>query len=78
MSHASLKHRLEASVHTEPTTAPLPKPTFVELIPPASAGMAECTVEWERPGEAVLRIHLKSATLPAVEALARMFLSAQA
>jgi hypothetical protein len=78
LSYASLKQRLEASVHTEPATAPPPKPTFVELIPPIPASMAECTVELERPGEAVMRIHLKSASLPDVEALARMFLSAQA
>jgi len=78
LSYASLKQRLDASVHTETATAPPPKPTFVELIPPIPASMAECTVEWERPGETILRIHLKSATLPAVEALTRMFLSAQA
>ena len=65
LSYASLKQRLEASVHTEPAAAPPPKPTFVELISPISVGLAECTVEWERPGEAILRIHLKSATLPA-------------
>jgi hypothetical protein len=62
LSYASLKQRLDASVHVEPVAAAL-KPTFVELISPISVGLAECTVEWERPGEAILRIHLKSATL---------------
>jgi hypothetical protein len=78
LSYASLKQRLDASVHNEPAMAAAPKPMFVELIPPISAGMAECTVEWERPGEAILRIHLKSATLPAVEALTRLFMGADA
>ena len=73
LNYASLKQRLDASVHTEPAVAPPPQQTFVELISPVAAGMAECTVELERPGEAVLRIHLKSASLPDVEVLARMF-----
>lgn len=78
LSYPSLKQRLDASVHAEPATAPPPKQTFVELIPPIPASMAECTVEWERPGEAVMRIHLKNAGLREVEALARMFWGAKA
>jgi hypothetical protein len=78
LSYASLKQRLEASVHTEPAAAPPPKPTFVELISPLAAGRAECTVEWERPGGAAMRIHLKNARWPEVEALARLFLSVNA
>jgi hypothetical protein len=57
---------------------PPAKPAFVELVPTISVGLAECTVELERPGEAILRIHLKRASMPAVEALARTFLSAKA
>ena len=78
LSYASLKQRLEASVHAEPAAAAALKPTFVEMISPISAGLAECTVEWERPGEAILRIHLKSARWPEVEALTRLFLGADA
>ena len=77
LNYASLKQRLEAAVPTGSAVPPA-KPAFVELVPTISVGLAECTVELERPGEAILRIHLKRASMPDVEALARTFLSAKA
>jgi hypothetical protein len=77
LSYAALKQRLDTAIHSD-STVPPDKPAFVELISPITAGMAECTIEWERPGEAIMRVHLKSATLPDLEALARMFWSAKA
>ena len=77
LSYASLKQRLEASPPTGSAVPPA-RPAFVERIPSVAMGMAECTIEWERSGEAAMRIHLKNARWPEVEALARMFLSANA
>ena len=74
LSYASLKQHLDAAVPAVPPD----KPAFVELVPHVPAGMAECTVELERPNEATLRIHLKSTTLPDLEALTRMFWGAKA
>jgi hypothetical protein len=77
LNYASLKQHLEASTQIGSAVPPA-KPAFVELIPTISAGMAECTVELERPGEAIMRIALKSASLPDLEALARTFWGAKA
>ena len=68
LNYAALKQRLEASAPIGSAVPPA-QPAFVELIPT----MAECTVELERPGEAIIRIALKSARLPDLEALARTF-----
>ena len=72
LSYPSLKQRLDA---TRPSDAELPpaKPAFVEFMPTVAAGMGECMVEWERSDEAVMRLHLKNAHWPQVEALARLF-----
>lgn len=75
LSYPSLKQRLHA---TRPSGAELTpaKPAFVEFMPQVAAGIGECTVEWERPDQAVMRLHLNNARWPEVEALARLFLGA--
>ena len=77
LSYASLKQRLEATLQGGSAVPPA-KPAFVELIPTVPVGLAECTIEWERPDQAVMRLHLNNARWPEVEALARLFLGADA
>ena len=47
--------------------------TFVELAPPASGGSRECILEWEDPGGAKMRVHLKGIEAPDLAALSRSF-----
>jgi hypothetical protein len=77
LNYAALKQHLEASTPIGSAVPPA-QPAFVELMPTMAAGMAECTVELERPGEAIMRIALKSTRLPDLEALARTFWGAKA
>ena len=46
---------------------------FIELVPPASAGLCCCTLELEDEGGAKMRVQLKSATMPDLAALSRSF-----
>jgi hypothetical protein len=77
LNYAALKQHLEASTPMGSAVPPI-QPAFVELMPIMAAGMAECTIELERPGEAIMRIALKSTRLPDLEALARTFWGAKA
>jgi hypothetical protein len=77
LSYPSLKQRLDAALPSGPGLPP-PKPAFVEFMPQVAAGLNECLVEWERPDQAVMRLHLNNARWPEVEALARLFLGADA
>ncbi len=77
LSYATLKQRLDAAVPTGSAVPPA-KPSFVEFVPQVAAGMNECLVEWERPDQAVMRIHLRNVRWPEVEALARLFMGANA
>jgi hypothetical protein len=77
LSYPSLKQRLEASLPSG-TGLPPPKPAFVEFMPQVAAGMNDCLVEWERPDQAVMRIHLKNVRWPEVEALARLLMGVKA
>ena len=49
--------------------------TFLELAPPASGGVPECTLELEDPGGAKMRVHLKGLPVPDLTALSRSFWS---
>ena len=49
----------------------MPPPTFVELVNPHSAGLAECTIELEGQNHK-LRIHWKGATVADVSGLSRV------
>ena len=73
LSYPALKQRVDTTLPSG-TGLPPPKPAFVEFMPQVAAGMNECIVEWERPDQAVMRLHLKNARWPEVEALARLFL----
>jgi hypothetical protein len=77
LSYPSLKQRLDAALPSGPDLPP-PKPAFVEFMPQVAAGLNECLVEWERPDQAVMRLHLNNARWPQVEALARLFWGADA
>jgi hypothetical protein len=52
--------------------------TFLELAPPASGGVPECTLELEDPGGAKMRVHLKGLPAPDPTALSRSFWSVEA
>jgi len=47
--------------------------TFLELAPPPSAGVCECTLDLENAGGAKMRVQLKSITMPDLAALSRSF-----
>ena len=47
--------------------------TFLELAPPPSAGVCECTLDLENAGGARMRVQLKSITMPDLAALSRSF-----
>jgi hypothetical protein len=51
---------------------------FIELAPPASAGVPECTLELEDPGGAKMRVHLKGVPAPDLTALSRSFWGTEA
>lgn len=51
---------------------------FIELAPPASAGIPECILELEDPRGAKMRIHLKGVPDPDLTALSRSFWSTEA
>ena len=72
VSYVTLKERLEATTHK----APGPREgsaAFVELVPPALAGAAECVVELEDRRGARMRIQLRGASTPDLTALTKAF-----
>ena len=78
LSYQALKQRLEAA-----STSPGPctregGATFVELLPPALAGAAECVVELEDHHGAKMRIRLRGTGTPDLATLARAFLGSKA
>jgi hypothetical protein len=46
---------------------------FIELAPVASAGSPECILEWEQPGGAKMRVHLRGMQALDLAALSRSF-----
>ena len=51
----------------------MPSPKFVELPTATLGAPVECVVEFEKPGGAKLRIHVRSLQLPDLSALGRAF-----
>ena len=51
----------------------LPQGTFLELPPPSTASLGECTVEWEDAAGSKMRVHLKGFHAPDLVALGRSF-----
>jgi hypothetical protein len=47
--------------------------TFLELMPPPSAGPCECTLDLENASGAKMRIHLKGVATPDLAALSQSF-----
>ena len=56
------------AVRVSPTMAPA---TFLELVPPQAAGLAECLIELEGP-RGKMRIQWKGDTAPDLAALSRI------
>jgi hypothetical protein len=55
-----------------PAAAP---PAFLELVPAiVPPNSADCLIEWEQPGGAKMRIHLKGSVPPDLAGLTRSFL----
>ena len=50
---------------------------FLELVPPLSAGVGECIMEWENAAGAKMRVHLKGVAPPDLAALSRSFWNPQ-
>ena len=74
LDYYALKERLEAS-GLQKTNGLEKQQAFVELAPPFSLGVVDCTVEFEHPRGARMRIHLKGATAPDLASLASSFWS---
>jgi len=76
LDYYSLKKRSEVAGLHSPSEAG-GKTDFIELIPAASAGPAECLLELEDPRGAKMRIHLKGGQVPDLAALSRSFWSTE-
>jgi len=81
LDYYSLKRRVEAARRAPPgRTTPSRRgseeqavTTFLELAPPGSASVSECTLELEDPGGAKMRVYLKGLQAPDLTALSRSF-----
>jgi hypothetical protein len=76
LSHQTLKERVEA-IGPRPLTG-APGPAFVELLPPALVGAAECVVELEDRRGTRMRIQIRGTGTPDVTALTKTFLASKA
>src|SRR5580700_3864277 len=56
VDYYSLKERLE---HVSAGAAGRPQGKFLELPPPSTTSLGECTVEWEDAAGSKMRVHLK-------------------
>lgn len=66
LEYGKLKHMAEAAARSAPRAAT----TFLELVPPQTAGLAECFIELEGP-RGKMRIQWKGATGPDLAELSR-------
>jgi hypothetical protein len=66
LEYGKLKHMAEAAARSAP---PAPA-TFLELVPPQTAGLSECVIELEGP-RGKMRIQWKGATAPDLAGLSR-------
>jgi len=69
LEYGKLKRIVEAG--PAPARAPRVPATFLELVPPSAAGIAECLVELEGP-RGKMRIHWKGTTAPDLAGLSRV------
>jgi hypothetical protein len=72
VDYYSLKERVEQE---SAGARELSQGTFLELPPPSTAGLGECTVEWEDAAGSKMRVHLKGFHAPDLAALGRSFWS---
>lgn len=67
-------YSLKGRVGQEPAgAAELSRETFLELPPPLSSSLGECTVEWEDAAGSKMRVHLKGFHAPDLAALGGSF-----
>lgn len=77
LSYGSLKKRLEAESGKQASTPPEKvSPAFVEVGGSMAGPWCQCTVELDHPGGAKMRLELKGAGAPELEALVTSFWSA--
>jgi len=70
VDYYSLKERV---AQASAGAAGLQQGTFLELPPPSTTGLGECTVEWEDVAGTKMRVHLKGFHAPDLVALGRSF-----
>ena len=70
VDYYSLKARFEQE---SAGAAELPREKFLELPPPTTTSLGECTVEWEDAAGSKMRVHLKGFHAPDLAALGRSF-----
>jgi len=70
LDYSGLKKRLESPVSDSPPEAP-PGSGFIELLPSAVTGAAECVLECQDARGTKLRLHFKGQQLPDLAALSR-------
>ena len=68
LEYGKLKRMVEAGPAVPPTMAPA---TFLELVPPQAAALAECLIELEGP-RGKMRIQWRGATTPDLAGLSRV------
>lgn len=68
LEYYALKKRLDGVNVTRESS-----PSFIELRPPACESISECIVELENRDGGKMRIHLKGAIMPDLNALSGMF-----
>lgn len=81
LNYYALKKRIEQGTRANNSsgTAPIAvskaeaMTPFLELVPPISAGAAECVLELENAAGAKMRVHLKGMASPDLTALSRCF-----
>jgi hypothetical protein len=66
LEYGKLKHMAAAAAGSAPAAAT----TFLELVPPQTAGLSECVIELEGP-RGKMRIQWKGATAPDLAGLSR-------
>jgi hypothetical protein len=81
LDYYALKKRVEHETSVNGNMATIPgagpkaelAPPFLELVPPLSAGVSECIMEWESTAGAKMRVHLKGTASPDLTALSQSF-----
>ena len=76
LDYSGLKKRLESTASNTPPEVP-PGSGFIELLPSAVTGAAECVLERQNARGTTLRLHFKGSQLPDLAALSRVLWNGQ-